>query len=159
MNFKVKFAKLLIRRGINYWGPFLGSGIRVVDGDKDLTKITVELRETWFNRNIVGVHFGGSLYAMCDPFYMGILLHHLGQDFIVWDKQASIRFLRPGKGRVRAVFEIPPDEIKQIREAAISGGKTEPVFKTVIRDCENNVVAEVEKKLYVKSKSKHEKKI
>jgi hypothetical protein len=74
MSLKLKYAGFLMRHGINYWGPFLGAGIKVIDADKDMTKITVELRETWFNRNIVGVHFGGSLYAMCDPFFMGILL-------------------------------------------------------------------------------------
>jgi acyl-coenzyme A thioesterase PaaI-like protein len=143
-----------MRHGINYWGPFLGAGIKVIDADKDMTKITVELRETWFNRNIVGVHFGGSLYAMCDPFFMGILLHHLGKDFVVWDKEAKIKFKRPGKGQVRATFEISPQEIEHIRQSTINHGKMEPVFKTTIRDLDNNVIAEVEKTVYVKSKAK-----
>jgi acyl-coenzyme A thioesterase PaaI-like protein len=143
-----------MRHGINYWGPFLGAGIKVIDADKDMTKITVELRETWFNRNIVGVHFGGSLYAMCDPFFMGILLHHLGKDFVIWDKEAKIKFKRPGKGQVRATFEISPQEIEHIRQSTINHGKMEPVFKTTIRDLDNNVIAEVEKTVYVKSKAK-----
>lgn len=154
MTLKLKYAGFLMRHGINYWGPFLGAGIKVLDANKEMTKITVELRETWFNRNIVGVHFGGSLYAMCDPFFMGILLHHLGKDFVVWDKEAKIKFKRPGKGRVRATFEIPPHEIEYIRQSAIDHGKIEPVFKTTIRDLDNNVIAEVEKTVYVKSKTK-----
>ncbi len=154
MSLKLKYAGFLMRHGINYWGPFLGAGIKVIDADKDMTKITVELRETWFNRNIVGVHFGGSLYAMCDPFFMGILLHHLGKDFVIWDKEAKIKFKRPGKGQVRATFEITPQEIEHIRQSAINHGKIEPIFKTVIRDLKNNVVAEVEKTVYVKSKAK-----
>jgi hypothetical protein len=154
MSLKLKYAGFLMRHGINYWGPFLGAGIKVIDADKDMTKITVELRETWFNRNIVGVHFGGSLYAMCDPFFMGILLHHLGKDFVVWDKEAKIKFKRPGKGQVRATFEISPQEIEHIRQSTINHGKMEPVFKTTIRDLDNNVIAEVEKTVYVKSKAK-----
>lgn len=154
MSLKLKYAGLLMRHGINYWGPFLGAGIKVIHADKEMTKITVELKETWFNRNIVGVHFGGSLYAMCDPFFMGILLHHLGKDFVVWDKEAKIKFKRPGKGRVRATFEISPHEIEQIRQSAINHGKVEPVFKTTIRDLDDNVIAEVEKTVYVKSKNK-----
>lgn len=154
MSLKLKYAGLLMRHGINYWGPFLGAGIKVIHADKEMTKITVELKETWFNRNIVGVHFGGSLYAMCDPFFMGILLHHLGKDFVVWDKEAKIKFKRPGKGRVRATFEISPQEIENIRQSAIKQGKIEPVFKTTIRDLDDNVIAEVEKTVYVKSKNK-----
>jgi hypothetical protein len=143
-----------MRHGINYWGPFIGAGIKVISADKEMTKITAELRETWFNRNIVGVHFGGSLYAMCDPFFMGILLHHLGKDFVIWDKEAKIKFKRPGKGQVRATFEISPQEIEHIRQSTINHGKMEPVFKTTIRDLDNNVIAEVEKTVYVKSKAK-----
>lgn len=154
MSLKLKYAGFLIRHGINYWGPFLGAGIRVIHANKEMTKITVELKETWFNRNIVGVHFGGSLYAMCDPFFMGILLHHLGKGFVVWDKEAKIKFKRPGKGLVRATFEIAPQEIEQIRQSAINHGKVEPVFKTTIRNLEDNVIAEVEKTVYVKSKNK-----
>ncbi len=154
MSLKLKYAGILMRHGINFWGPFLGAGIKVVDADKDFTRITVELRETWFNRNIVGVHFGGSLYAMCDPFFMGILIHHLGKDFVIWDKGAQIRFKRPGKGTVRAVFEISKDEIERIRQDALSHGKIEPVFKTTVCDTEGKVVAEVEKLVYVKQKAK-----
>ena len=143
-----------MRHGINFWGPFLGAGIKVVDADKDFTRITVELRETWFNRNIVGVHFGGSLYSMCDPFFMGILIHHLGKDFVIWDKGAQIRFKRPGKGTVRAVFEISKDEIERIRQDALSHGKIEPVFNATVCDSEGKVVAEVEKLVYVKQKAK-----
>lgn len=54
----------------------------------------------------MGTHFGGSLYAMCDPFYMWILMENLGKDFIVWDKAATIRFKKPGTGTVNAEFEI-----------------------------------------------------
>ena len=63
----------------------------------------------WFNRNAYGTHFGGSLYAMCDPFFALILLRALGKEFIVWDKTASIQFLRPGKGRVTADFVVPAE--------------------------------------------------
>jgi hypothetical protein len=154
MSLKLKYAGILMRHGINFWGPFLGAGIKVVDADKDFTKITVELKETWFNRNIVGVHFGGSLYAMCDPFFMGILIHHLGRDFIVWDKGATIKFKRPGKGTVRAIFEIPKEEIERIRLAAINQEKVEPVFTTAVLDIEGKVVAEVEKIVYIKFKGK-----
>ena len=152
MSIKLKYAGFLMRHGINFWGPFIGAGIKVVSADKDFTRIEVALKERFYNRNIVGVHFGGSLYAMCDPFFMGILLHHLGRDFIVWDKGANIKFKRPGKGTVRAVFEIPLDEIERIRQDARNATKLEPVFKTTIRDEQGVVVAEIEKILYVKAK-------
>ena len=142
-----------MRHGINFWGPFLGAGIKVIAADRDFTRIEVELKERFYNRNIVGVHFGGSLYAMCDPFFMGILLHHLGRDFVIWDKGASIRFKRPGKGTVRAVFEISMNDIERIRKDAANYEKLEPIFKTTIQDQDGKIVAEVEKLLYIKRKA------
>lgn len=152
MSLKLKYAGLLMRHGINFWGPFLGAGIKVKDASHDFTRIEVELRERWYNRNIVGVHFGGSLYAMCDPFFMGILIHHLGRDFVIWDKGASIKFKRPGKGTVSAVFEIPLEEIQRLRSEALSHSKIEPVFRAEIRDQDGKIVAEVEKIVYIKAK-------
>jgi len=153
MSLKLRYAGLMMRYGINFWGPFVGAGIKVVSVNADFTRIEVALREKFYNRNIVGVHFGGSLYAMCDPFFMGILLHHLGQDFIVWDKGANIKFKKPGKGTVTAIFEISAAEINRLKMEASKNPKVEPVFKTSIRDQNGVIVAEVEKTLYIKSKS------
>lgn len=145
-------TKWMMSKGINYWLPFFGAGIRVTFTSKDMTTIRVELRETPFNRNLVGVHFGGSLYSMCDPFYMGMLVHHLGSNFIVWDKAASIKFLKPGKGTVHATFHIPLEEINAIRTRAETNGKTEETFKVHILDQNGVKIAEVEKLIYVRHK-------
>jgi acyl-coenzyme A thioesterase PaaI-like protein len=53
---------------INYYPPLWGAGIRSQKLDE--RTIRVEMKLTPFNQNIVGVHFGGSLYAMCDPWFM-----------------------------------------------------------------------------------------
>lgn len=78
---------------INFWPPFIGTGIRVKSISKDFTDITVELKLRFWNKNYVGTQFGGSIYAMTDPFYMLILMENLGREYIVWDKAANIRFL------------------------------------------------------------------
>ena len=67
-------------RLINLYPPYLGSGISIKAVNEDFTKISVQLKMHWYNRNAVGTHFGGSLYSMCDPFYMFILMEHLGKD-------------------------------------------------------------------------------
>ena len=93
----------MLRRLMNLWPPFLFSGIRVTHLADDWREAEVEMRLRWYNRNWVGVHFGGSLFAMTDPFYMLLLIHLLGPDHVVWDKAAAIDFVRPGRGRVRAL--------------------------------------------------------
>ena len=51
---------------------------------------------------------------------MLMLINILGPDYIVWDKSAAIRFKRPGKGTVKAVFQIPAERVTEIRAAAES---------------------------------------
>lgn len=152
-RWNLKFAQWMMTKGINYWAPFLGAGIAVKHASKDMTSIRVELKETLFNRNIVGVHFGGSIYAMCDPFYMGILLHHLGADYIVWDKAASVRFKKPGKGTIHATFHISLEKIAEIKTRVDQVGKIEESFTVHVYDQNQNTVAEVDKLIYVRRKS------
>jgi hypothetical protein len=141
-----------IKRFINFYPPYLGYGISLQSVNEECTRFVVQLKETWYNRNAVGTHFGGSLYSMCDPFYMFILMENLGNEYIVWDKAASISFKKPGKGKVTAVFEIPRAEIAEIKAAVDKKGKGDFTFHTVVRNENNQVVAEVEKIVYFRKK-------
>ena len=140
----------LRERLINFYPPLLGAGIRSRTID-ELT-IHVEMKLTALNRNIVGVHFGGSLYAMCDPWFMLIMMRALGPDYIVWDKAASIKFVSPGRGTVNAVFQIPQERVNEIRAAADRGEKIEPTFSVDVLGEQGQVIAHVEKLLYVRKK-------
>jgi Domain of unknown function (DUF4442) len=83
----------------------------------DWKAIEVEMKLRLWNSNYVGTHYGGSLYSMADPFYMLMLIENLGSDYIVWDKSATIRFKKPGKGKVSAAFRLFDEQLEQIREA------------------------------------------
>lgn len=146
----MNFRRRLLEKFINLYPPMLGAGIRSRTIDE--WTVEVEMKLTAMNRNIVGVHFGGSLYAMCDPWFMLILMRQLGRDFIVWDKAAGIQFKKPGKGTVRARFHIPPERVEQIRADANAQGKIEPTFTVNVVDTDGQVIAQVEKLLYVRSK-------
>jgi acyl-coenzyme A thioesterase PaaI-like protein len=141
----------LQERLINFYPPLLGAGIhsRAIDEHT----VYVELKMTPLNRNIVGVHFGGSLYAMCDPWFMLILMRVLGTEYIVWDKAASIKFVKPGRGKVSTTFHIPQERVDEIRGAADGGQKIEPLFTVDVVDQQGQVIAHVEKLLYVRRKN------
>ena len=139
-------------RLLSLYPPYLGAGVRV-RAAADLRTFEVRMKLRWWNRNYVGTHFGGSLYTMCDPFLMLILMEALGRDYVVWDKAATIRFRRPGKGTVTATFHIPQERIDEIRAAADAGRKVEPVFTVEVVDEQGEGVAEVEKLLYVRRKT------
>lgn len=135
---------------LNVYPPFLGAGVRVVERDPSGLAYAVRMRLTWWNRNYVGTHFGGSLYSMCDPFFMLILADQLGPGYVVWDKAAVIRFLRPGRGTVHARFAIPAERVAEIRAEADREPKVEPRFSVHVVDDQGMPVAEVEKLLHVR---------
>jgi hypothetical protein len=137
---------------INLWPPFLGAGIRIRRLSPDWTEIDVEMKLRWWNRNYVGSHYGGSLYSMADPFFMVMLIENLGKDYIVWDKSASIRFKKPGRGTVSASFRLSEEQIREIRQALTSQQKIERVFAVEVKDESGSVIAEVEKLLHIRRK-------
>ena len=64
------------------------------------------------NRNYVGTQFGGSLYAMTDPFFMLMLMENLGRDYVVWDKAANIEFVS-GQGPGACAFQHRPEAARR----------------------------------------------
>lgn len=141
-----------LRRWVNLWPPFLGAGIRVVRIEPDMKAVDIEMKLRWWNANYVGTQFGGSLFAMTDPFYMLMLMANLGGDYIVWDKAASIRYRKPGQGTVRAEFRLSDAALDDIREKLKTLPKYEPVFRVEVKDEQGTVIAEVEKMLHVRRK-------
>ncbi len=137
---------------MNIWPPFIGAGIKIERLSQDYKNAVISLRMGLLNRNIVGVHFGGSLFAMTDPFFMIMVHHNLGRDYVVWDRAAKIDFIKPGKGKVRAQFEVSTEQIEELRIAAADGKKTLRDFQVEIRDSSGELVAVVVKTLYVRMK-------
>lgn len=151
------FDKLLPRHRllqwrINAYPPFLGAGVKIERISPDFREIDVRLPLTGLNRNYVGTQFGGSLYSMTDPFYMLMLLENLGSDYIVWDKSAQIAFLKPGRAAVHASFRLNAADIERIRDETATGFAAIPVYVVDIRDDSGDIIARVEKTLYVRRK-------
>ena len=141
------------RRLLNLWPPFLGAGIRVTRLEPDWRAVDVEMKLRPWNRNYVGTHYGGSLYSLTDPWLMLMLIENLGRDYIVWDKAASIRFRRPGRGTVRAEFRLTGPQIQEIRDALRDQEKVDRTFSVEVRDESGTVIAEVQKVIHVKRKT------
>lgn len=141
----------IIRR-VSLYPPYLGAGIKLKKVNEDFTRFEVQMKMRWYNKNIFGTHFGGSLYAMSDPFFVFIVLNYLGKEYIVWDKSAKINFLKPGKGTVNVIFEIPETKLNDIKNDIDLKGKNTYIFVAEITNSKNETVATVEKEIYVKRK-------
>lgn len=143
----------LLRHGMNLWPPFWGAGIKVQYISSDFRKAVVKLRHGLLNRNIVGVHFGGSLFAMTDPFFMVMVSKNLGHEYIVWDRAAHIEFLKPGKGDVYATFFLDQTEIDSLISEASTGNKVLRGFSVDVTDHNSDVVARITKTLYIRKRT------
>ncbi len=149
-NIKNKIPAEVLFKILRFWPPYLGAGIKIQNISKDLLILEVEMNLRWYNKNFVGTHFGGSLFSMTDPFYMLMLIKILGPDYIVWDKASKIEFMKPGLGTVKAHFEFTNDEIDEIRSTV--DHKKKYIFnkEVYIFDDKGDLIAKVEKTLYVK---------
>jgi hypothetical protein len=150
----LKTLKLPTRLRLNNYPPFLGAGIRIKRLAPDWKEVDVEMKLRWWNANYVGTHYGGSLYSMTDPFFMVMLIEILGKDYIVWDKSATIRFKKPGRGIVFAKFRLADQQIDEIKQALTTEEKIERVFAVEVKDESGTVIAEVEKLLHIRRKER-----
>ena len=143
----------LLRWGMNLWPPFRGAGIRVTRVSENYREIDVELRFRLLKRNYFGTQFGGSMFAMTDPFFALMMLRNLGSDYVVWDKSGSIEYRKPGRGNVFARFVLPASAIDHAKRATAGGEKYEPVFDVHIQDAGGETIAEATKTLYIRRRA------
>ncbi|MDH5630669.1 MAG: DUF4442 domain-containing protein [Gammaproteobacteria bacterium] len=145
---KPKALKLLL----NLYPPYIGAGIKVEYIAENWQETRVSLKKRWYNKNAVGTHFGGNLYSMTDPHLMLMLMQILGKQYYVWDKTASIEFIKASRKKVTATFQITDDQLEEIKAKTAKGEKYLPEFEIDLIDEEQNLIARVHKTIYIKKK-------
>ncbi len=140
----------LLRWKFNLVPAYRGTGARVAYIAGDFREVRIRLPLSWRTRNVVGTIFGGSLYGAVDPIFMIMLMQILGPDYIVWDKVATIRFRKPGKSTLHAIFTIDEAEVDAIRAATSTGHSVDRTYHVNLVDAAGVVHAEIEKVIYVK---------
>jgi hypothetical protein len=140
----------LNRYAFNWFPAYRGTGAWVTYIASDWSEVRVRVPLSWRTRNYVGTIFGGSLYGALDPIYMLMLIRLLGPEYVVWDKSASIRFRRPGRGTLYATFRLGPSDLAAIRATVAEAGKAEPQFTVSLTDQSGEVHAICEKLLSIR---------
>jgi acyl-coenzyme A thioesterase PaaI-like protein len=138
------------RHLFNLWPCYRGTGARVTFIASDWSEVRVTLPASLWTRNYVGTIFGGSMYAAVDPFFMIMLMKRLGPGWVVWDREATIRFKRPGRSRLFATFRLPPGEEAAIHGALEHERSADRTYSVDLVDRDGTVHASVEKVVYVR---------
>ena len=142
----------LLRWKFNFFPALRGTGARVTYISEDYREVRVKLPLNWRTRNYVGTIYGGSLYGAVDPFYMVMLIRNLGPDYVVWDKAATIRFLKPGRSTLYARFALDEAELDAIKSALVNQRSVDRSYSIDLTDVAGAVYASVEKVIYIARK-------
>ncbi|WP_413283991.1 DUF4442 domain-containing protein [Vibrio sp. MA40-2] len=145
----------LVRHALNSWPPFWGAGIKITNISEDFRNVNIKLKLRWWNKNANRTQYGGSIFSLTDPVYALMLMGILGDKYFVWDKEASINFIKPGKTDLYADFQITQAMLDDILNNTANGEKCFPQFMTYVKDNNGVIVAEVQRKLYVRKKPQY----
>jgi acyl-coenzyme A thioesterase PaaI-like protein len=141
-----------MRLAANVWPPLLFAGVRVEHIAPGFRHIRVRLVKSPLTSNLFGTQFGGSMFAMTDPFWVVMLARNLGPGYVVWDRRGEIEFVRPGRTALTAEFTLTPETVDEIRAAAAGGRKVLRWFGSDIYDRGGTLVARTRKQVYVRRK-------
>jgi acyl-coenzyme A thioesterase PaaI-like protein len=149
----------LFKHGFNFAPMYRRSTGRLYFVSEDLLEVKVKIPISWKNKNYVGTIFGGSMASATDPIYMIQLMNILGEKYVVWDKEATIKFKRPAKSSAYADFKFTPEEISQVRADVAEKNEIDLTKKVNITNkVGSTVFAELTKTIYVADKVFYKKK-
>ena len=150
---KESFSSRIKRFGFNLFPAYHCSGGKVRFISSDWKEIHVSVKLTWRTRNYVGTVFGGSSYSALDPMFMIQLIQLLGSDYVVWDKEATVKFIRPISHQVCARFLITDKLIAEIKETVAKQKEMTLELPASFVDKAGKKYVEVDKKLYIADKA------
>lgn len=149
----------IYKYGFNWSPMYRRTTAKLIEVSEDLHYVKIKIPLNWKNRNYAGSIFGGSMLSATDPIYMVQLIHILGDDFVVWDKSATIKYKRPAKETVYGEFIFSIEEIENIKQSILKEDEMEVSKSTHLTNNRNEVFAEVSKVIYIANKSYYKKKI
>jgi len=160
-NFLKRFLKTstIYKYGFNLSPMYRRSTAKLIAVSDDLHYVKIRLKLNWKNRNYAGSIFGGSMLSATDPIYMIQLIQILGDDFVVWDKAASIKYKRPAKETIYAEFVFSKEEINELKKQIALKNEVTITKTLALLNAENIVFAEIEKTIYAAKKSFYKEKL
>jgi acyl-coenzyme A thioesterase PaaI-like protein len=149
----------IYKHGFNISPMYRRTTARIIHISKDLKEIKIKIALSYKNKNYVGAIFGGSMFAATDPIYMTQLMQILGEEYVVWDKAATINYKRPAKETLFCKFIFTAEEIETIKKRVEVENEITIEKTTHLTNTENKVFAEVIKIVYLAEKSFYKEKL
>jgi hypothetical protein len=156
---KVMSKASIYKYGFNLSPMYRRSTGRIYEVSDDLLSVKVRIKLTYKNSNYVGSIFGGSLFSATDPIFMIQLINILDNNYVVWDKAATIKFKRPAKETCYVDFIFTKEEIIQIKNDVAEKKEIDLIKNIKLTNKDKSIVfAEVSKVIYIADKQYYKEK-
>ena len=143
----------LLRWRLNLFPAYRGTGARILFIGHDFSRVRIVLPLGWRTRNHHGAIFGGSMYAAIDPVYVMMLIYRLQRtDIRIWTKSSIIRFKKPGRQNLYAIFELTESEIAHIANLLEHSDKIDREYSTNLVDQLGEVHAEIDQVVSIRKR-------
>jgi hypothetical protein len=147
------FKSRIKRIGFNFFPAYRRTGGRIIFISSDYHEVHVKIGLNWATKNYLGTVFGGSIFGASDPIYLVQLYHILGnEDYIIWDIEGQVKFIKPVKKTVFAKFEITEEIIKEIKEKTSENKKHTIKLVTYFEDENNTKYVEIIRTIFISYK-------
>lgn len=156
---KVFKPNKIFKYGFNISPMYRRTTGKLTSVSDDLLTVKIEIPLNYKNKNYVGAIFGGSLYAATDPVFMVQLINILDSNYVVWDKAACIKYKAPAREKVYANFVFSEEEISTIKNRVSLENEINLHKNIQITTKKGVVIAELDKTIYVASKTFYRKKL
>jgi Domain of unknown function (DUF4442) len=140
------------RYAVRFYPCYRRTGVRVLHVSADFREIRIKLPLNWKTRGFNGTTFGGSIYGCIDPVYMTMLSMILGEKYIVWDRAATIDFIKPGRSALYATFQLAEKEIEQIRAELETAERIQRAYSPELVDEHGVLHAKFSKTIVIKKR-------
>ena len=140
------------RWGFNFYPVYRRTGARIGYIDDSWREIRISIPLRFWTRNYYGTISGISMFGGVDPIYMVMLIKLLGPQYLVWDKQATSRFIKPGKNKLSARFVIDDAELDLIRSKLEAEPSVTRTYHIDLVDTEGIVCASVDKVIHIRKR-------
>jgi len=149
----------MLRWRFNWYPAFRRTGARIVAISADMLAARIRLPLNRATRNVHGTIYGGAMYGAIDPLHAIMIAAHLGPDFHVWMKSATIEFRRPGRADLFADVRLSQEEIDEIRTALTTESKIDRQFPVSLADASGEVAASFVLTVHMRRRQPHEPKM
>lgn len=135
---------------MNLWPPLLGSGVRIAEISEDWRFARVELNLSFWNANMHGAAFGGTLYAMTDFLFGTLVARVMGFEYEAWTRTGTFQYLAPGRDGAYMEVTFTEDHEQWVRDTVAEDGYCNVAYTCVIKNRDGSVVGIGQQDLHVR---------